>query len=84
MPAVILALAGVVGGGLGFRLLRRHVPEAFADGLSFLTLWALFYPLLSWILSDGRVSWLGWTLSSILSGLVAASVAHLLRRKPVR
>ena len=79
--SLIVFLMGAAASGLVFRLLRRKLPEAVANGIAAVVLGIAFYPLMLSLNGSGNQFFVSWVACSILGGLTAMGVFALLSRK---
>ena len=79
--SLIVFLMGAAASGLVFRLLRRKLPEAVANGIAAVVLGIAFYPLMLSLTGSGNRLFVSWAASCILGGLAAMGVFALWSRK---
>jgi hypothetical protein len=79
--SLVVFFAGAAASGFAFRFLRRGLPEAVANGITFVVLSLAFYPLMLSLNGSGKQFFVSWVACSILGGLTAMGVFALLGRK---
>ncbi len=79
--SIILYAAGAVVAGLIGRLLRRHVSEAIAMGVSLMVIFLTMYPLTIWIAHGPRQNFGMYIIWSAIGALTGIGLMSLRRSK---